>query len=261
MAAKEGRSTRQYLRVYGGNTSFGLDLSCNAVSAGEIGADNDEQELVPFCAGVKGVMLGQANIVHPPINAIFETNATTTGFHDLMATSAGTAFNICDAIGVQEAPTYGSWAFVAAQGVKKYAGYPSEITILSNIVFSAQPAGTMNYDECWGRVVHPLAAETAANTGTTNVVNNGAATALGGFMFYCLTSVDAGNVTLSIDDSSDGTTYGALSGATSGALTASKCGIVQLGTTATVKQYLRWQAAFAGGASTATFMLAFVRGG
>ena len=80
---------------------------------------------------------------------------------------------------------------------------------------------------------------------------------------YQITAVaGTGNATISIDDSEDGETYGALSGATSGAIahTAIPCaGIVQLATNATVKQYLRFQVAL-DTITSVTFALAFVRG-
>jgi hypothetical protein len=95
-------------------------------------------------------------------------------------------------------------------------------------------------------------------------IDNGAASAKGGIFAYQLFSSD-GAVTLSIDDAAANTgdgDFAALSGATSGELDASSApvsGMVALATDATVRRYIRWQAAF-GTATTATFALAFIRG-
>ena len=125
-----------------------------------------------------------------------------------------------------------------------------------------QTAG-MNYKKFFGHMLHVLGSETGANTANTNV-NNGAASTAGGWLMYHITSITgAGTVTISVDDSANGTTWAALSGATSGAIataSAPASGIVQLATTATVRQYLRWQVAFAGSASACEFALSFIRG-
>ena len=70
-----------------------------------------------------------------------------------------------------------------------------------------------------------------------------------------------GTATISVDDSADDNTYGALSGATSGEIDFSSpsSGFVALATTATVKRYIRWQLSL-NTANTVTFALAFVRG-
>lgn len=167
------------------------------------------------------------------------------------------------AIGINQVPTLGDPIFVLSTDLKSYTGLESAggmVTMNATLGGGADNTAGMKYGKAWGTILHGLAAASAANASTADIYDGGAASAAGGFMFYCLTSLDGGNVTLSIEDSADNSTYTALTGATSGALTAAGCGIVQLGTTATVRQYLRWQLALADGATTATFLIAFVRG-
>jgi hypothetical protein len=117
------------------------------------------------------------------------------------------------------------------------------------------------YDNPWGVLIHAYGAETAANASATGSVDNLAATNdVGGYMMY---QVFAGNgtATLSIDESADNVNFTPLTDATTGVINCAvvSAGIVQLATTADVKQYLRWQLA-KGSATTVTFALAFVRG-
>jgi hypothetical protein len=123
-------------------------------------------------------------------------------------------------------------------------------------------ANALLYRCFWGHMLHVMGSETGANTSTTSV-NNGASSALGGWLMYHITSITGtGTVTISVDDSANGTDFSALSGATSGAIataSAPTSGIVQLGVTATVRQYLRWQIALGGSATACTFALSFIR--
>ena len=109
-------------------------------------------------------------------------------------------------------------------------------------------------------MLHTKSAETAANSATGAGIDNGAASTAGGYLAF-MGFAGNGTATISIDDSADDSSYSALSGATSGELDFSSVqfGLVALGTTATVRQYLRWQLAL-NTATTVTFALAFVRG-
>jgi hypothetical protein len=123
-------------------------------------------------------------------------------------------------------------------------------------------SAVMKYADPWGVLVHAKASRTAANSSTTGI-DNGAATTAGGYLMYQIFSITGtGTATVSIDDSADGSSYTALSGATSGAISntsAPTAGIVQLATTATVRRYLRWQLSLTG-ATACEFAIAFVRG-
>jgi hypothetical protein len=71
-----------------------------------------------------------------------------------------------------------------------------------------------------------------------------------------------GTATLKVQDAATNTnpSFADLSGATSGSVNCAtpSAGVVAISTTATVRQYLRWQIVF-GTATTVTFALAFVR--
>ena len=256
--ANTGRTVSKYTRLYGGTAAFGLDLSADTTAFGEIGLDADFTENAAYSWEVKGGILGFVTQALGPINQVLNSDGTTLA-HDKLAAVQGTLVTLMLALGIREAPTYGTDIVGGQWELKSYVSDLSDGMVTVNMQL-AKRAGVINYPKFFGKLLHPLGAETAANTGKINVVNNGAATTAGGYLVYCVTALDAGTVAVSVDDSADNITYGALSGATSGALAAPAAGIVQLGTTATVKQYLRFQVALAGGASTATFALGFVRG-
>jgi hypothetical protein len=120
----------------------------------------------------------------------------------------------------------------------------------------------LDYGSPWGYLLHAAGNETAANTGSSDV-DGGAETSAGGYMMYQIFSLTggSGSVDISIDDSANDSDWLALSGAS---VTINygddpTAGIVELGTTATVRRYLRWQISL----TTLTgvnFALAFVRG-
>lgn len=260
MAAQTGRSISRYVRAWGGTAAVAYDLSGDATSVGTLGIEFESQDIKVLNSEVVGAMLGRPTFSLGPINSILTTGAAGVGTFDKQAILQGTLQTMLIAWGMREAPTYGSIAFMGQFHLKSLMGLDTDVTHSLSASYSPTTPAGLNYVNAWGRVTHPLAAETAANTGTTNVVDGGAATTAGGYLVYVLTSINAGTVAISIDDSADGTSYSALSGATSGALSAVGAGLVQLGTTATVRRYTRWQIALAGGASAVTFAIGFVRG-
>lgn len=259
--ANTGRTVNKYARLYLGNASLAVDLSCHVMQLGQLGVDWEYRESVGLCWSIKGGLLDRAVHSVGPINAMMAAGVAGD-LHTTLTALQGVNVYMAAALGIRQLPTFGTPAFVTCLPCKRYAGLDDGGLLAMTIDFaSAHPADVaMNYDNPWGAIIHPLQEETAANTGTTDVIDNAAASAKGGYLFYALTAVDAGTAALSVDDSADGTNYSALSGATSGALSAPAAGIVQLGVTATVRRYLRWQITLAGGASAATFLTAFVRG-
>lgn len=257
-----GRTVSKYNRVYLGDSTHGVDLSCHVLDVGDLSIDFDSDPIAAYCWAVKGTLLSNAAITAGPINAILSAGAAGD-LHTTMTTLQGSRISMGIAIGIKQVPTLGDPIFVLSTDLKSYTGLESTggmVTMNATLGGGADNTAGMKYGKAWGTILHGLAAASAANASTADIFDGGAASAAGGFMFYCLTSLDGGNVTLSIEDSADNSTYTALTGATSGALTAAGCGIVQLGTTATVRRYLRWQLALADGATTATFLIAFVRG-
>jgi hypothetical protein len=195
------------------------------------------------------------------VNGVLD-NTATVGLHEL-ATGAGVTRKIMIPVGIQAAPAMGDPVYCAILSQLGYQGVPEAHTVTVSIPFGMPSVATNQvYDKPWGVLLHAKEAATDANTANTNV-NNGAASSKGGYLIYHIFSVTGeGTAEISVDDSSNGTTWTALSGATSGSLahTAMPCaGVVELGATATVKQYLRWQLALTD-ITSLTFALGFVRG-
>lgn len=246
----------KYTRVY----INGYDLSGYAREIGPLTTEFDTDPAAAMSDGVKGGLPGAANINVGTLNGFFDTTATS-GLHTLTNTGTGTK-NVMVAIGIRAAPAQGDPAFITQVEQKNYIAPIDTSGSMVNATiefggYSAAPT-TRAYQKAWGTLLHANAATTAANTAAG--VDGGAATTAGGYLMYQVTAGN-GTATISIDDSANNTDWLALSGATSGEITAAAglSGIVALGTTATVRQYLRWQLAL-NGATTVTFALAFVRG-
>lgn len=255
--AKTGRTVRNYNRIYGGAAAWGLDISADTQSIGEVGVDFDFSEQAAYSWGIKGGLLGAGIQTFGPVNQF--VNAGTGLAHATMAAAQKTIVTMLLAMGVQEAPTYGTECIGGSWLMKSYRATGDEGLVTVTADF-ANPGAACNYPRFFGKMLHPLVAATGANTGTTNVVNNGAASTAGGYLVWVLTSINAGTATISVDDSADGSSYAAVTGLTTAALSGASAGIIQLATTATIRQYTRWQIALAGGANTATFALALIRG-
>lgn len=251
-----GRTLAEYQRIY----MDGYNLSCYTLDTGEQGVAFEEYDAATKCDPVNGVLVGKPTVTLGPVNGVFD-NTATSGIHALASAGQGAAHNFSVVYGIRAAPVNYDPCFSAPM-VANYKATGSGI-VTATIVLSASQLAAMNYKKYFGHMLHVMGAETAANTANTNV-NNGAASAAGGWLMYHIYSITgAGTVTVSVDDSANGTSWSALSGATSGAIataSAPTSGIVQLGVTATVRQYLRWQVAFGGSASACTFALSFIRG-
>ena len=255
-----GRSIPQYERVY----ISGYDMSGYSSDAGERGVEYAENETFCFTDAITGVLNGAPKVNFGPLNGVFD-NTATVGLHARATAGAGSLVYVTHARGVLAAPAIGDDAFCAPMYLKSYKTPAKGAGIVTaTLEFTAPDAASgLTYDEFFGALLHPWGSETGANSANTNH-NNGAATAAGGWLMYQIYSITGtGTVTISVDDSANGTSWSALSGATSGAIataSAPVAGIVQLATTATVRQYLRWQIAFGGSASACTFVLSFMRG-
>ena len=257
--ANTGRTVSKYNRLYLGNSTIGLDLSCNTMSVGEAGIDFDVDEQAAYCWEVKGGLPDRGNLTLGPVN--MSLNAGTAELHDAMVALEGSQIAACLAVGIREAPTYGSPAFLFQGNLKSYQSAPAGGMVMATATLSGDNAETnLMYSKPWGVVVHPLGTETTPNTATAGtIIDNGAATTNGGYLFYDYTvldgSIDDGLALL--EESADAATWSTL--ILQPALTAPAAGIIQLAPGTTVKRYLRWQLGF-DAATTATFFLAFVRG-
>ena len=249
-----GRSLPAFQRVY----IDGYNMSCYAMDAGEVGVDYPEYASGAMCDQVTGYLVGKPSPVFGPLVATFD-NTATSGFHVLANAAQGVRRNITLAQGVRAAPAMGDDVFCAPMTQIRYKTIGDTI-VTAKTDFVQDVTAFLEYDEFFGKLIHAYGAETGANSANTNV-DNGAASTSGGWMMYHLESITGGGTaTISIDDSANGTSWSGLSGATSGALSGVTSGIVQLGITDTVRRYLRWQLALAGGSTAATFVLSFMRG-
>ena len=259
--ANTGRTVSKFTKVYIGDATHVAELACYTNDVGQSGVDFTEAVDGSFCQTVKGSLLERGTVMAGPINVMIYADTADQNPHNVLTALQGLPVVLSEAIGIREYPTTGTPAFVYSGTLKSYQAAPSSGMVYGTATLTgAASTQGMNYMQPWGVVLHGLAAASAANTSTADIVDNGAATAAGGYLFYALTSLDGGTATISVDDSADNATYAALTGAATSALAAPGCGIIQLGTTAAVKRYLRWQVALAGGATTCTFYLVFVRG-
>ena len=257
--ANTGRTVSKHTRLYLGNSANGLDLSCNTMSVGEAGIDFDMDAQAAYCWEVTGALPDRGNITLGPVN--MSINAGTAELHDAMVALQGSQVAACLAVGIREAPTYGSPAFLWQGSLKSYQSAPAGGMVMATATLSGDNAEeNLYYSKPWGVVVHPLASATAGNTATAGtIIDNGAASSNGGYLFYDYTVLDGsldGAVAI-LEESADAATWSTL--ILQPALTAPAAGIIQLAPGSTVKRYLRWQLGF-DNATTATFFLAFVRG-
>ncbi len=258
-----GRTLNRYSRVYVG----GYDLSGHARSIGPLGCVFAEGIDDPLNANIVGTWPGQATISPGTLNAIFD-NTAITGIHALLGAPSGQR-NLLVAQGIQAVPAIGDPTFCGQFRQDDYVTGPSETPSIVTVKFSpsSAAAASLNYAQPWGVLLHTNVAATAAYTGTG--INNGDDSHKGGFMMYQVTTaVGAGDMTATIkmQDSTEEVngSYGDLlsSGVIncgSGGVAVPISGVVALATTATVKQFVRWQILL-GTATSVTFLLAFVRG-
>ena len=255
-----GRTVLKHVRVF----ADGYDLSGDSRSIGPLIWQFADDTMAGLDWAVKGTMPGQPTWGVGTLNAIFN-NTATSGLHTIMAGSEGTRRNLMVPIGIRATPADGDPVYC---GNFYQAGHGAEFgdaLVTAMVPFSGFSMDqSMSYEKPWGNLVHTKGGETGANSTDEYTVDGGAQTTAGGWLMYQIFSVtgSSGSVTISIDDSSDDDSYSALDDATSGAIAKASvpcAGIVQLGTTDTVEQYLRWQMSLTT-LTACTFALAFIRG-
>lgn len=258
----KGRSIPAFERVY----INGYDLSGYTNDAGEQGVEHSEADFAAFSDAITGTVAGKPKISFGPLNGVFD-NTASVGIHAIADAAKGTVCNILHARGVIAAPAIGDDVFCGPFYLAKHATTGANIVTASLAFSQADVVAAMAYDEFFGQLVHAWANETGANAANSTACDGLAQTTAGGWLMYQIYSISggAGTATVSIDDSATGAggSWAALAGATSGAIafgSAPTAGIVQLATNATVRRYIRWQLALAGGATGCTFALAFMRG-
>ena len=240
----------------------GYDGSGSIPTLGTWGVSYDTTPQAALSDEIKSIVKGFGAFQAGPVNT-FLAPGISNDLHALF--SAGDYFNISAIFGTTGGPVVGDPMVAMTMEQGAYNATPGEGFFGANIAFpTASPRGSLAYSACWGNLVHPKGAETAANTAVTTLDDRGAATTNGGLFVYHLFSSD-GTVTLSLDDSAtnaNNAAFAALSGATSGSIDASvtpKSGIIALSNTATIRRYVRWQIAL-GTATTCLFSCSLIRG-
>lgn len=250
-----GRTLGRWMTVY----IDGYRMAGYTSKITPLGSSVEEQESLVISDAVVGNLLGHFKISPPTLTGVFDAD-TSLSLKSLF--SAGDALkHVMVAIGDKATPAAGVPCYATELRQKPYQAV-GDGAMAATVEFAGwdTSAATLLYGNPLGVLVHADGAETGVNAGTGIDNDTAGATTKGGYMAYQLFSSD-GTVNLKIDDSANNSAFTALSGAATGLIDASvtpAAGIIALGTTATVRRYLRWQLAL-GTASTATFALAFVR--
>jgi len=246
-----GRTVSKWVRAY----VAGYDLSGYTRSIGPLEESFDEADLTTIADAGKGFLPNHGHIKAGTLNGVFDP--VGLGIHDFRTFPAERTVMVV--VGVRAAPAQGDPTFNAVQQQLAYYASEEGGAVTVTIPFSewSGEAVSKTYPRGWGVLLHALAAETVVNVATG--VDNGAATALGGYMGYQVTAGN-GTATLKVEDSAGGA-WADLAGATTGVLdmTVRRGAIVAIGNTATVRQFLRWQIVF-GTATSVSFAMSFVRG-
>lgn len=255
-----GRTLSRWSRIYAG----GIDISGFSRSFGPLLWEYDEADMT--CAlgdTAKGYLPNHPSITPTAINVCMSPAAGGAAVFLNLANAAGIARVVLIPIGIRAAPAAGDPCWAGQFRQLDYLVSSGEQAVTANVSFSPwDAAGLTAYHKPWGNMLHVQGSETGANAGT-GIDDRGLQTTAGGYFVYQIFSITgSGTVTLSVDDSADNAVFTALSGATSGAIataSAPVAGIVAIGTTATVRRYLRWQLALGGSATACNFASAFVR--
>jgi hypothetical protein len=253
----DGRTVNRWVRAY----MAGYDMSGYSRTIGPLLWEYDMSDVTAIMSdAMMGYLPVRANISPGVLNGLFD-NTATSGLH-VVASSIQQSQVAMFPIGIRAAPASGDPVFMGQFVQLGYNAETNDLTSYANVPFGMwDVANEIAYDQPWGNLVHAKGAETGANSGT-NDVDGGGATTAGGWLMYHVFAGD-GTATISIDDAATDSdpSYSALSGATTGSINCAvvQKGIVALGVTATVRQYLRWQIVL-GTATTVTFAMAFVRG-
>jgi hypothetical protein len=253
-----GRTLSKWARVYGN----GYDLSGYTRALGTLPWEYEQGDISTMTEDITNYLIGRATIGPVTLNGVFDSTATT-GLH-VLASGGSASWDLMIALGIRAAPAMGDPVYCGKFPQKGYKAAEDGTAIVATMPFGLWDGGDLlHYDQPWGTLVHPLGLENAANAGTGYDDGAGAETFSGGYMMYQVTdSTGAGTATISIDDSANNIAFAPLADATVDVDdTDIPCaGIIELALDGDIRQYLRWQVAFAGAMTDVTFALAFVRG-
>jgi hypothetical protein len=255
-----GRTTGNNVRAY----VDGYDLSGDVTSVGELTTLFQDDAVAGLNWGVKGTVLGRSTANVGPLNAILNSTALT-GIHALTAFQTPAARNVMIPIGIRAAPALGDPVFSGVFEQLKYGSTPGDnIAGVSMEFGSMDSSAGLNYANQWGALLHPLGLESAANSANGVADDLGVQTLFGGWMMYQITAfAGTGSVVIKIQDATTiGGAYTDVTGLATGSIAHTSmptAGIIQIGTTATVRAFTRWQIVLTS-LTSVTFALAFIRG-
>jgi len=246
------RTHKKNWRVY----VDGYDMSGYGFDIGPLVEGSEPNGNTAFSDAIHGFYPGQTMLSVGTLNTNLD-NTASTGSHTALNDNALRVVTV--AIGDVDAPAAGDPIFTGEFEQKDYLA-TGEGMVTATIGFEPSiSASALLYNRAWGRLLHPLGAETAVNSSTSDY-DYGAQTTLGGYMVYhCTTS--NGTVALKVQDAdtdADGNYSDLVSSGDIDASATPQSGIVALSTSATVERYVRWQLTF-NTATTATFVIGFVR--
>lgn len=261
-----GRTTRKYTDVF----IDGYDMTCYTRNIGPLDCVFQEGMDDALCQAIVGAYLGQATISVGTLNGLFD-NTSDTGIHALFKTPTTTDHAVMVPIGIQADPAQGDPVFMGNFVLENYQTAPQDTPVALTMKFgpTSPDSTTIAYAQPWGILLHANAAATTDNTavgvdlaalgfGTSDASTDG------GWMMYQVTAGAGagGTANIKVQEASTNEDADFTDLLATGVIdvgTAPVAGIVALATTASVKQFVRWQVAF-GTATSVTFSLAFVRG-
>lgn len=249
-----GRTVQKHARIY----IDGYDMSGFTRSVPSLATSFDEVIGTALDDEIKNGLPGHASISPGTLSAFLD-NTASSGMHAIMSGGNGTR-TIMIPIGDRAAPAEGDPVFAGQFEQLDYIATGDDfVNAAIQIGNWSNLAGTLDYEKPWGTLLHEKKAETGVNSSAGLDCYKEVASDLGGFLVFMVFSGD-GTATISVEDSADNSSFSALAGATSGELDCSspQHGLIALGTTATVRRYLRWQISL-NTATTVTFALAFIR--
>ena len=259
-----GRTVNRYVRAY----VNGHDLSAYSNAIGPLDVDCELADFTATMADpIRNYLISKASPNAGTLTGLFDSTATV-GINAIMDT-AGVLRRLMVPVGIRAAPALGDPVFCGVFGQKGFNPGEANNAMIASIPFVEWDAASLiNYHKPWGVLLHANSQETAANTAIGIDDTGLASTAKGGWMMYQIfASNAAGTVTLSVQDSDTNVNadFDPLANATTTAIgfAAIPCaGVIPMlptGATAVVRQYIRWQLAFAGGMDHVTFAMAFIR--
>ena len=255
-----GRTVNKFSRVY----VDGYDLSGYARQIGELATEFEYEPMAALTDAVMNAQVGQVNFGIGDINAFLD-NTASVGLHAVASGNAGAKRVAMIPIGIRAEPAQGDPVFAGEFDQLAYKPVPEKGFVTANLKLGQMDAtaAALAYSKAWGILLAAKAARTSPTVNTAiGVDDNGAATALGGYLVYQLFTSN-GALTLKVQDAATNldASFADISGASSGSINASvtpAAGVIALARNATVRQYVRPQWVW-GTATSATFALAFVR--